>query len=58
MDHKTFTPFELRSDPEAVKKAAQEAPVFITKAGKPAYVLVTVEEYQRYIQKIPRWKQK
>lgn len=49
--YKTFTPFELRSNPEAAHEAANEAPVIITKAGKPAYVLVTVEEYQRHVQK-------
>lgn len=29
------------------KKAAQAGPVFITDRGKPAHVLLSIEEYQR-----------
>jgi prevent-host-death family protein len=29
------------------KKAAQDGPVLITDVGRPGYVLITIEEYQR-----------
>jgi prevent-host-death family protein len=31
----------------SAKKAAQQGPVFITDRGRPAYVLLTIAQYQR-----------
>jgi prevent-host-death family protein len=38
---------ELNQDVARAKKAAKDGPVFITDRGKPAYVLLSIEEYQR-----------
>ena len=35
------------------KKAARKGPVFITERGRPAYVLLSMEEYQRITGKTP-----
>jgi prevent-host-death family protein len=38
---------ELNQDTGDAKKAAKDGPVFITDRGRPALVLLTIEEYQR-----------
>ena len=37
----------LDQDAAHAKKAAKNGPVFITDRGKPAHVLLSIEEYQR-----------
>lgn len=44
----TVTSREFNQDTSGAKKAAQEGPVFITDRGRPAYVLVTIEDYQKW----------
>ncbi|MCD7059767.1 type II toxin-antitoxin system Phd/YefM family antitoxin [Pelagibacterium xiamenense] len=43
----TFTSRELNQDIGRAKKAAKDGPVFITDRGKPAHVLLSIEDYQR-----------
>ena len=43
----TLTSREFNQDTSRAKKAANDGPVFITDRGKPAHVLMTIEEYQR-----------
>lgn len=43
----TFTSREFNQDTGRAKKAAAEGPVFITDRGRPAHVLLTIEEYRR-----------
>jgi prevent-host-death family protein len=43
----TLTSREFNQDTSRAKKAASEGPVFITDRGKPAHVLLSIEEYQR-----------
>lgn len=43
----TISSREFNQDTSRAKKAAQEGPVFITDRGRPAHVLITIEEYQR-----------
>jgi prevent-host-death family protein len=43
----TFTSREFNQDTARAKRAAETGPVFITDRGKPAYVLMSIEEYQR-----------
>jgi prevent-host-death family protein len=43
----TLSSRELNQDVTRAKKAAKNGPVFITDRGKPAHVLLTIEEYQR-----------
>jgi prevent-host-death family protein len=43
----TLTSREFNQDTSGAKKAASEGPVFITDRGKPAHVLLTIEEYER-----------
>jgi prevent-host-death family protein len=38
---------ELNQDFSRAKRQAADGPVFITQRGRPAYVLLTIEEYQR-----------
>ena len=38
---------EFNQDTSRAKKAASEGPVFITDRGKPAHVLLSIEEYRR-----------
>ena len=38
---------EFNQDTARAKKAAAAGPVFITDRGKPAHVLLSIEEYQR-----------
>jgi prevent-host-death family protein len=43
----TFSSREFSQDISGAKKAASRGPVFITERGRPAHVLLTIEDYQR-----------
>lgn len=43
----TLSSREFNQDTGRAKKAASDGPVFITDRGKPAHVLLSIEEYQR-----------
>lgn len=43
----TLSSREFNQDASRAKKAAKQGPVFITDRGKPAHVLLSIEEYQR-----------
>jgi prevent-host-death family protein len=43
----TLTSREFNRDASWAKKAAAKGPVSITNRGRPAHVLLTIEEYQR-----------
>jgi prevent-host-death family protein len=43
----TLSSRELNQDIGRAKKAARYGPVFITDRGKPAHVLLSIEDYQR-----------
>jgi len=43
----TLSSREFNQDTSRAKKAALKGPVFITDRGKPAHVLLSIEDYQR-----------
>jgi prevent-host-death family protein len=43
----TLSSREFNQDTSRAKKAAERGPVFITDRGKPAHVLLSIEEYRR-----------
>ena len=43
----TLSSREFNQDASGAKKAASKGPVFITDRGRPAHVLLTIEDYQR-----------
>ncbi len=43
----TLSSREFNQDTSRAKKAAQNGPVFITDRGKPAHVLLSIEEYRQ-----------
>ena len=43
----TLSSRELNQDIGRAKKATQSGPVFITNRGKPAHVLLSIEDYRR-----------
>lgn len=43
----TITSREFNQDTSGAKKATKEGPVFITDRGRPAHVLLTIEDYQK-----------
>ena len=45
----SLTSREFNQDASRAKKAAREGPVFITDRGRPAHVLLSIEEYQRLV---------
>ena len=45
----TLSSREFNRDSSGAKKAATEGPVFITDRGRPAHVLLTIDEYQKLI---------
>lgn len=47
----TLSSREFNQDTSRAKKAATEGPVFITDRGKPAHVLLSIEEYHRITSK-------
>jgi prevent-host-death family protein len=46
----TISSREFNQDVTRAKKATRAGPVFITDRGKPAHVLLSVEEYQKLTQ--------
>ena len=42
-----ITSREFNQDTSGAKKAAKQGPVFITDRGRPAHVLLTIEDYQK-----------
>jgi prevent-host-death family protein len=42
-----MTSREFNQDASGAKKAARQGPVFINGRGRPAHVLLTIEDYQR-----------
>lgn len=42
----TFSSREFNQRASEAKKAASQGPVFITDRGRPAYVLLTIEDYR------------
>ena len=49
----TCTSREFNQDVSAAKKAALDGPVFVTDRGKPAHVLLSIDEYLRLTNKGP-----
>ena len=49
----TFTSREFNQDVSAAKKASLDGPVFVTDRGRPAHVLLNIEEYLRLTSKGP-----
>ena len=47
MTRATFSSREFNRDVTRAKRAARIGPVFITDRGRPAHVLLTIEEYRR-----------
>lgn len=43
----TISSREFNQDAAGAKRAARKGPVFITDRGRPAHVLMTVEDYRR-----------
>jgi prevent-host-death family protein len=43
----TLTSREFNQDTSGAKKAAAKGPVFITDRGRPAHVLLSIEDYRR-----------
>jgi len=43
----TLSSREFNQDASRAKKAANEGPVFITDRGRPAHVLLSIEDYRR-----------
>nr|WP_295468892.1 type II toxin-antitoxin system Phd/YefM family antitoxin [Mesorhizobium sp.] len=43
----TISSREFNQDTSRAKKAASKGPVFITDRGRPAHVLLTIEDYRR-----------
>jgi prevent-host-death family protein len=43
----TLSSREFNQDTSRAKRASSEGPVFITDRGRPAHVLLSIEEYQR-----------
>jgi prevent-host-death family protein len=43
----TLSSREFNQDTSRAKKAAKRGPVFITDRGKPAHVLLTIEDYEK-----------
>ena len=43
----TLSSREFNQDTSGAKKAARRGPVFITNRGRPAHVLLTIEDYRR-----------
>ena len=47
MSHTIMSSREFNQDAARAKRAAAEGPVFITDRGRPAHVLLSIEEYRR-----------
>ena len=46
-----MTSREFNQDASKAKRAASDGPVFITDRGRPAHVLLTIEQYRRLVSK-------
>ncbi len=51
MNITTITSRELNQDVGRAKRAARQGPVFITDRGRPAHVLLSIQEYRRLTDK-------
>ena len=51
MEIKTITSREFNQDVSKAKRDALKGPVFITDRGRPAHVLLTIEDYQKISEK-------
>lgn len=47
MANTTLSSRDFNQDASGAKKAARKGPVFITDRGRPAHVLLTIEDYER-----------
>ena len=47
MKIKTISSREFNQNVSGVKKASDKGPIFITHRGKPAHVLLTIEDYRK-----------
>jgi prevent-host-death family protein len=45
----TLSSRAFNQDASGAKRAAQQGPVFITDRGRPAHVLLSIEDYQRLV---------
>lgn len=45
----TMSSREFNQDTSGAKKAARRGPVFITERGRPAHVLLSIEDYEKLI---------
>lgn len=45
----TLSSREFNQDTSKAKNAAKKGPVFITDRGRPAHVLLTIEDYERLV---------
>ncbi len=43
----TYSSREFNQDASGAKRAAEEGPVYITDRGRPAHVLLSIDEYRR-----------
>ena len=50
----TFTSREFNQNTAGAKRAAENGPVFITDRGKPAYVLMSMEDFRSLERKEPQ----
>ncbi|HEX4181044.1 MAG TPA: type II toxin-antitoxin system Phd/YefM family antitoxin [Caulobacteraceae bacterium] len=50
----TFSSREFNQASNRAKQAAKDGPVFITDRGKPAHVLLTIEDYQKLTGERPK----
>lgn len=48
----TLSSREFNQDTGRAKKAAQNGPVFITDRGKPAHVLLSIEDYRKLTERV------
>ena len=46
---RTISSREFNQDTSAAKKASQLGPVFITDRGKPAHVLLSIQDYEKLL---------
>jgi prevent-host-death family protein len=49
MKMKIVSSREFNQDTSRIKKAASQGPVFITERGRPAHVLLSIEEYRKLL---------
>ncbi len=51
--YSTFTAREFNQDAGGAKRAAEKGPVYITDRGRPAHVLLSIDEYRRLTEPAP-----